>query len=127
MESGIITRESKYAFEETVTRLEALLHEKGIKIFAVIDHSGEAASAGLRMLPTKLLIFGNPKGGTPVMQAAPSAALDLPLKILVAEDPAGTVRLSWNDADYLQRRHGFPAEFLGNLGAAAALAGQLAK
>ncbi len=125
MSQGIITIPSRYSVDETVARLEAMLHEKGIKLFAIVDHSGEAASAGLAMPPTKLLIFGNPKAGTPVMLAAPSAAIDLPLKILVAEDAAGKVTLSWNDPEYLQQRHNIPAELTANLKAAAALACQL--
>lgn len=109
MQEGIRTRTSRYSVEETVGRLKALLDEKGIKLFCLIDHSGEAAAAGFQMLPTKLLIFGNPKAGTPLMLAAPSVALDLPLKILVAEQSDGAVSLSWNDAAWLQERHGFPA------------------
>jgi uncharacterized protein (DUF302 family) len=84
-------------------------------LFAVVDHSGEAAKAGLHMPNTKLLIFGNPKAGTPVMLAAPSAAIDLPLKILVAEDAAGKVWVSYNSAEYLQERHGVPADLIKNL------------
>jgi uncharacterized protein (DUF302 family) len=121
MQQGIITRQSRYSVEESVKKLQELLHEKDIKLFVTVDHSGEAASAGLHMPPTKLLIFGNPKGGTPLMLATPSVALDLPLKILVAEDPDGKVWLSWNDPAYLQKRHGFPAELLPNIAAAQAL------
>jgi len=124
---GIVTKESSFSVEETVARLQAMLQQKGIKLFTIVDHSGEAASAGLKMPPTKLLIFGNPKGGTPIMLAAPSLAIDLPLKILVAEDSAGKVWLSWNDPEYLQERHGFPKEFVANLAAAGVLASTLAK
>lgn len=127
MQTGIVTALSSHSFEETIARLQAILQEKGIKLFAVVDHSGEAASVGLAMPPTRLLLFGNPKGGTPIMLAAPSAALDLPLKILVAEDAAGKVRLSWNDPGYLQARHGFPGELAANLGAAGAIAARLAQ
>jgi len=119
MPDGIDSCLSQYTVDETVTRLEALMAAKGAKLFCLVDHSGEAAAAGLTMPATKLLIFGNPKGGTPVMLAAPSAALDLPLKILVAEQPDGRVRLSWNAAAWLQQRHGFPAELMSNLAAAA--------
>jgi uncharacterized protein (DUF302 family) len=126
MEQGIITRQSSHSVEETVAKLEAILKEKGIKLFAIVDHSGEAVSAGLKMPPTKVLIFGNPKGGTPLMLAAPSTALDLPLKILVAEDTDGSVWLSWNDPAYLQERHGFPKELIANIAAAGALASSLA-
>jgi uncharacterized protein (DUF302 family) len=119
---GIKTCTSRYSVDETVSRLEALLKEKGVKLFVVVDHSGEAAAAGLEMHPTKLLIFGSPKAGTPVMLAAPSAALDLPLKILVAEGADGKVLLSWNDPAWLEQRHGFPAELTANLAAAGMLA-----
>jgi uncharacterized protein (DUF302 family) len=106
---------SKHTVEETVSRIEEILAAKGVTLFAVVDHSGEAAKAGLAMPNTKLLIFGNPAAGTPLMLAAPSAAIDLPLKLLVAEDGAGGVSISWNDAGYLQRRHGFPSELIGNI------------
>jgi uncharacterized protein (DUF302 family) len=127
MSQGIVTSQSRYSFAETVEKLEALLKEKGIKLFTIIDHSGEAASAGLSMPPTKVLIFGNPKGGTPLMLAAPSAAIDLPLKILVAEDAQGKVWLSWNDPTYLQQRHGFPKELITNIAAAGMLASQMSQ
>ncbi|HEV2464834.1 MAG TPA: DUF302 domain-containing protein [Acidobacteriaceae bacterium] len=110
MREGIKTLISSHSVDETVQRLEVILKQKGIKLFCVVDHSGEALAAGLAMPPTRLLIFGNPKAGTPLMLAAPSAALDLPLKILVAEQPDGKALLSWNDAAWLQVRHGFPAE-----------------
>jgi uncharacterized protein (DUF302 family) len=119
---GIETCTSRYSVDETVSRLEALLKEKGVKLFALVDHSGEAAAAGLEMHPTKLLIFGSPKAGTPVMVAAPSTALDLPLKILVAEGADGKVLLSWNDPAWLEQRHGFPSELTANLAAAGMLA-----
>ena len=118
MHEGIVSRVSRHSVAETVERLEALLKEKGVKLFCVVDHSGEAKAAGLEMPETKVLIFGNPKGGTPVMLAAPSVALDLPLKILVAEDMGGTVTVSWNDAEWLRERHGFPEGLVGNLKAA---------
>jgi uncharacterized protein (DUF302 family) len=110
MQEGIKTHISRHFVDETVHRLQSLLNEKGIKQFCLVDHSGEAIAAGLQMRPTKLLIFGNPKAGTPLMVAAPSTAIDLPLKILVAEQPDGKVLVSWNDAAWLQRRHGFPAD-----------------
>ena len=114
-DSGIVVRQIESSVDDTVERLKAVLAAKGITLFAVIDHSGEAAKAGLKMPNTKLLIFGNPKGGTPVMLAAPSTALDLPLKILVAEDAAGRVNVSWNSAEYLQQRHGIPNDVLANI------------
>jgi uncharacterized protein (DUF302 family) len=115
---GIQTIASNHSVDETVARLQALLQEKGVKLFCLIDHSGEAAAAGLTMRPTKLLIFGNPKAGTPIMVAAPSAALDLPLKILVAETESGKTLLFWNDPEWLQVRHYFPEELAKNLAAA---------
>ena len=90
-DNGIVSKRSTHSVDETVKRLETLLESKGIKLFAVVDHSGEAERAGLKMPATKLVIFGNPKAGTPLMLAAPSIALDLPLKVLVSEDAGGTV------------------------------------
>jgi uncharacterized protein (DUF302 family) len=123
-DAGIVSIPSHHSVDETVDRLKSILQSKGITLFAVIDHSGEAAKVGLKMPPTKLLIFGNPKGGTPLMLAAPSAALDLPLKILVAEDAQGKVWLSYNSEEYLQERHGLPADLVPNLAAAKALAAE---
>ena len=113
--SGIVNHPSTHSVDETVAKLEALLQAKGITMFALVDHSGEAANAGLTMRPTKLAIFGNPKGGTPLMVAAPSSALDLPLKILVWEDAEAQVWVSYNDPAYLQARHGFPDDLLRNI------------
>ena len=127
MQEGIKTLTSHHSVDETVARLEALLKEKGVKLFCIVDHSGEATAAGLSMPTTRLLIFGSPKAGTPIMLAAPTAALDLPLKILVAETADGTVQLSWNDPAWLQSRHGFPQELEANLAAAAALAAKAAE
>jgi uncharacterized protein (DUF302 family) len=103
---GIISKESKFSVPETLDRVDALLQAKGIKIFVRVDHSGEAEKAGLKMPPTQLLIFGNPKGGTPVMLAAPTAAIDLPLKALAWQDGDGRVWLSYNDPEYLKKRYG---------------------
>ena len=122
MQEGIRTLVSRHSFDQTVARLESLLQEKGIKLFCLIDHSGEAAAAGLEMRPTRVLLFGNPKAGTPLMVAAPTTALDLPLKILVAESAAGEVLVSWNDPAWLQQRHGFPPALTANLAAAELLA-----
>jgi uncharacterized protein (DUF302 family) len=126
-ENGIVRFGSAQSVDATVDRIQSVLKEKGITLFALVDHSGEAAKVGLQMPPTKLLIFGNPKAGTPVMLAAPSAAIDLPLKILVAEKSDGTVWISTNSATYLQKRHGFPDELLGNLSVAVALAEKISK
>jgi uncharacterized protein (DUF302 family)/uncharacterized membrane protein YidH (DUF202 family) len=109
-ENGIVTIPSHHSVEETVEKVEKVLAAKGVKLFALIDHSGEAEKAGLHMRPTKLPIFGNPKAGTPWMVAAPSIAIDLPLKILVAEDGNGKVWLSYNDPAYIQTRHHLPPE-----------------
>jgi uncharacterized protein (DUF302 family) len=115
MVNRIVVLQGNGSVDETVRKLEALLQSKGVGLFAVIDHSGEANRVGLHMRPTKLLIFGDPRVGTPVMIASPSAALDLPLKILVSEDEAGLVWLSYNSPEYLQARHGFPPELVQNL------------
>jgi uncharacterized protein (DUF302 family) len=121
-DNGIVTKPSNHSVDETVEKLKALLQAKGVTLFALVDHSGEAAKAGLKMPATKLLIFGNPKGGTPVMLAAPSSAIDLPLKILVWEDSAQKVWLSYNSAAYLQQRHGIPQDLLQNIAVAETLA-----
>ena len=118
---GIISRPAAYSVDETVSRIRALLEERHVMLFALIDHSGEAAKAGLTMRPTKLLFFGNPKAGTPVMLAAPTSAIDLPLKVLVWEDADGRTWVSYNDPTYLQDRHGIPAELMQNIGVVGAL------
>jgi len=121
-DNGIVTKPSNHSVDETVAKLKAILQAKGVTLFALVDHSGEAARAGMKMPATKLLIFGNPKAGTPVMLAAPSSAIDLPLKILVWEDAAGKVWLSYNSATYLQQRHAIPQDLLRNLAVVEALA-----
>ncbi len=126
-ENGVVSLRAVHSVDEAVARLQALLNEKSIKLFALIDHSGEAKNAGLNMPPTKLLIFGNPKGGTPLMLAAPSIALDLPLKLLVWEDTSGQTWISYNSPEFLQQRHSLPQNLVGNLAAAAALAEVAAK
>lgn len=120
-DNGLITKQSKYGFAETVSKIEMVLKLKGVSLFAKIDHSGEAEKAGLKMRPTQLLIFGNPKGGTPVMLASPSAAIDLPLKALVAEDDNGKVTVTFNNPAYLQTRHGVKDDLLKNISAAGLL------
>jgi len=122
--SGLIQVVSRYSVEETVRRLQAAFVEKGLQVFAVIDHSGEAEKVGLKMRPTKVVIFGSPKGGTPLMVAAPSLAIDLPLKALVAEDSAGKVSVTYNDPEYLRERHGVPGELIKNLAGAGAVIGK---
>lgn len=122
MTEGIRTLVSHHSVDETVGRLQTLLQQKGVKLFCRIDHSGEAAAAGLAMRPTKVLVFGSAKAGTPLMLATPSVALDLPLKILVAQAENGDVLVSWNDPAWLQQRHSFPADLVANLAAVEALA-----
>ena len=120
--NGIARKPSNHSVDETVVKLKSILETKGVKLFALVDHSGEAAKVGMNMPPTKLLIFGNPKGGTPLMLASPGVAIDLPLKILVAEDAQGKVWLSYNSPEYLQARHGFPQEFIPNIAVVETLA-----
>ena len=121
MDRGIVDIPSRYSVPETLARLQSILKEKGVTVFALIDHSGEAANAGLEMLPTQLLIFGSPKAGTPLMVAAPSVAIDLPLKALAWQDAQGKVWLSYNAPEYLQQRHGIPADLLKNIAGPAGL------
>ncbi len=123
-DNGIIDRLSNHSVEQTVNRLKTLLQSKGITLFALVDHSGEAERVGLKMRPTKLLIFGSPKAGTPLMLAAPSIALDLPLKILVWGDRAGNAWISYNSPEYLKERHGLPQELLQNIAVVGTLAEQ---
>ncbi len=115
MNVGLIDVPSPYSVAETLARLEAVLQEKGLSVFARVDHSGEAAKVGLEMRPTQLLIFGSPKAGTPLMVAVPSLAIDLPLKALAWQDENGQVWLSYNSPEYLQQRHAIPAELLKNI------------
>jgi uncharacterized protein (DUF302 family) len=121
-EEGIVKISSRHSVDETVDKLTTVLQSKGVKLFALVDHSGEAEKAGLKMPPTKLLIFGNPKAGTPLMLASPSAAIDLPLKILVAEDAQGKAWISYNSAEYLKERHGLPQNLLPNIAVVETLA-----
>jgi uncharacterized protein (DUF302 family) len=125
--NGIVDISSNHSVDKTVDKLKGILQSKGITLFVVIDHSGEAAKVGIKMPPTKLIIFGNPKGGTPPMLAAPSIALDLPLKILVWEDSQGKVWLSYNSPEYLKERHGLPQDLLQNISAAKTLAAAAAE
>ncbi len=112
---GIVDKPSNHSVEQTVERLKNILQSKGVTLFAVIDHSGEAEKVGMKMPPTKLLIFGSPKAGTPLMLAAPSSALDLPLKILIWQDVQGKVWVTYNSPAYLQERHNLPPELLPNI------------
>jgi uncharacterized protein (DUF302 family)/uncharacterized membrane protein YidH (DUF202 family) len=120
--TGIIDKPSNHSVEQTVEKLENILQSKGVTLFAVVDHSGEAEKVGMKMRPTKLLIFGSPKAGTPLMLAAPSIAIDLPLKVLVWEDEEGKVWISYNSPDYLRERHGLPQNLLQNIAVVETLA-----
>lgn len=120
-EAGLIQVASRYSVEESLRRLEAAFAERGLKVFAIIDHGGEAEKAGLKMRPTKVVLFGSPRAGTPLMLAAPSLAIDLPLKALVAEDDRGKVSVTYNAPEYLQQRHGFPLDLIKNLAGAGSL------
>ena len=121
-DSGIVALRSNHSVDQTVEKIATMLQAKGVKLFALVDHSGEARNAGLKMPDTKLLIFGNPAGGTPAMLAAPTLALDLPLKILAWEDAEGQVWISYNTVEYLRERHGVPDELAEKLALVAGLA-----
>jgi len=124
---GIIDKPSDHSVDETVERLKNILQAKGVTLFALIDHSGEAEKVGMKMPPTKLLVFGSPKAGTPLMLAAPSIALDLPLKILVWEDLQAKVWITYNSPVYLQQRHGLPQDLLQNIAVVETLATKAAE
>jgi len=126
-DNGIVEIAGRHAVDETVDKIKGILEAKGVTLFAFVDHSGEAIKAGFEMRPTKLLIFGSPKAGTPLMLASPSAALDLPLKILVREDEHGETRISYNSPEYLMERHGLPAELLGTISVVVGLAAKAAE
>ena len=119
---GVVTKASPRSAAETLERLKSLLDEKGLKLFDVVDHSGEAEKVGLEMPDTKLVLFGSPAAGTPVMLAAPLAALDLPLKVLVWEDGEGAVRVSYNSPDFLAARHHLSDELRARLQGVEAIA-----
>ena len=125
--SGIVDVASKHTVDETVEKLKGILQAKGVTLFALVDHSGQAEKVGLKMRATKLLIFGTPKAGTPLMVAAPSVAIDLPLKILIWEDAQGETWVSYNSPDYLQARHGLPQELMQNISGVGALAAKAAE
>jgi len=114
-DTGIVDIPSNHSVDQTVERLKAILNAKGVTLFALVDHSGEAEKVGMKMPPTKLLIFGSPKAGTPLMLAVPSIAIDLPLKVLVWEDSPGKVWISYNSPAYLHKRHNVPDELMQNI------------
>jgi uncharacterized protein (DUF302 family) len=125
--NGIVNKPSKHSVDDTLGKLQNILEAKGIAVFALIDHSGEAAKVGMKMGSTKLLIFGNPKGGTPLMLAAPSIAIDLPLKILIWQDDQEKVWVSYNTTEYLAERHGLPPHLAQNIGFIETLAANIAE
>ena len=126
-DAGMVSIPSNHSVDQTVEKLQGILQAKGVKLFALVDHSGEAQKAGLAMPPTKLLIFGNPKAGTPLMIASPSIAIDLPLKILVSEDSSGKVWVSYNSPAHLQSRHHLSADLVQNIAVVEALATKAAE
>jgi uncharacterized protein (DUF302 family) len=125
--NGLVTLQSAHSVEETIAKIRAVLEAKQIREFALIDHSGEAEKAGQTMPKTQVVIFGNPKGGTPLMLAAPSVAIDLPLKLLVREDAAGQVWISYWSAQALLKRHGLAESFTANIAVIEAIARQAAE
>ena len=124
---GIIDTPSNHSVEQTVEKLKNILQSKGVTLFAVVDHSGEAEKVGMKMPSTKLLIFGSPRAGTPLMLAAPSIAIDLPLKILVWQDRDGKVWVSYNSPEYLKKRHLIPDELVKNISVVGALVQAIVK
>ena len=126
-DNGILNKRSNYSVDETLERLKRALQAKGVTVFAVVDHSGEAEKVGLKMRPTKLVIFGSPKAGTSLMLAAPSSAIDLPLKILIWEGSEGKVWVSYNSPAYLQERHGLPQDLVKNIAVVEPFAGTAAE
>jgi len=113
--NGILRKSSNHSVQEIVEKIKRMLDARGVKLFALVDHSGEAEKVGIKMPATKLLIFGSPQACTPLMLAAPSIALDLPLKILVSEDGPGKTWLTYNDPEYLRQRHGLAPDLLQNI------------
>ena len=125
--NGIVNKRSNHSVDETLEKLKGILQAKGVTIFTVVDHSGEAEKVGLKMPPTKLVIFGSPKAGTPLMLTAPSIALDLPLKILIWRDTQGKSWVSYNSPGYLLERHGLPQNLLQNIAVVETLAAKAAE
>jgi uncharacterized protein (DUF302 family) len=125
-DNGIVEIPSTHSVDEAVEKLKGILTAKGVTLFALVDHSGEAEKVGMKMPPTKLLIFGNPKGGTPLMLAAPSTAIDLPLKILIRQDNEGKTWISYNTPEFLRVRHNIPEDLIKNIAVVEALASNTA-
>jgi len=114
---GVVRLQARQGVGQTVDRLEGLLKERGVLIFARIDFSGDAEKAGLTMLPEQQLVFGNPRAGTPLMLANAAAALDLPIRVICWQDQAGQTWLAYNDPAYIIKRHALPAGLADNLAA----------
>lgn len=125
-DNGIVTVPTHHSVEQAADRLAALIEAKGLILFARIDFAADAQRAGLDLQPSQLLVFGNPRAGTPLMQAAPTLALDLPLKVLIWRDLTGQVALSYNATDYLQARHDVPAALMSALDGIVALVSAVA-
>jgi uncharacterized protein (DUF302 family) len=125
--NGLVHLPSHHSVDETVSHVQKLLSDKGVTLFALVDHSGEAEKVGIAMRPTKLVIFGSPKAGTPLMITAPSIAIDLPLKLLVWQDETGKVWISFNSPDYLRDRHGLSQELMANIAVVSTLAAKAAE
>jgi len=124
---GLVSIPSAHSVDATVARLMGILAAKGVKLFAVIDHSGEAAKIGLTMPSTKVLIFGNPQAGTPLMLASPSVAINLLLKLLIAENANGGCTISYNSPAYLRERHTLPQELMSAISVIETLAAKAAE
>jgi len=120
-DNGMVHLSSRYSVPDTLKHLESLLQSKGLTVFCRVDHSGEAEKVGLKMRPTQLIFFGSPRGGTPLMVASPTLAIDLPLKALAWEDSDGKVWLSYNSPEYLKQRHNIPDDLLKNIAVAGPL------
>lgn len=114
-EKGLVALKSEHSFTDTLSRLESTVQARGLTIFARIHFSDDAQRAGLKMDPAALIIFGNPKAGTPLMQAAPTLAIDFPLKVLVSQDNEGTVWVLYNSLEYLRKRHNVPTDLIKNI------------
>ena len=125
--NGMVHIRSRQSVRDTLQRVESLVQSHGLTVFCRIDHSAEAAKVGLKMRPTQVLIFGSPKGGTPLMVASPTLAIDLPLKALAWEDADGTVWLSYNSPEYLKQRHNVPDDLIKNIAGVGALLQQAAE
>ncbi len=125
--TGVVDLQSARSVSETIDRLEGLARARGMKVFARIDFSADASAAGLSMRPMQMLLFGNPKSGTPLLQASPRAGLDLPLKALAWQDADGATCLSFNAASYIGTRHGLSPELVANIAGLARLLDEVAR